>query len=95
MRRWRHRRSQRPHEVRDRRGRREKRKKSMRLINVTDLTFKSEALLKFMIHEYEALLYTMDASTYEYSIVRDSLEVIKRELAARRKRESNFLKPKF
>lgn len=56
----------------------------MRLINAADLTFKSEAELKFMIREYETWLYTMDASTYQYSVMRDSLEVIKRALAARR-----------
>jgi len=67
----------------------------MRLINAADLTFKSVADLYFMIRQYSDRLATMDASTYEYSIVRDSLEIIKRALAARLKSESKFLQPKF
>lgn len=56
----------------------------MRLITAVDLTFKSDALLMHMIREYSDRLYTMDASTYEYYIVRDSLEIMKRALVARR-----------
>jgi hypothetical protein len=67
----------------------------MRLINAADLTFKSVADLYFMIREYSDQLATMDASTYEYSVVRDSLEVVKRALAARLASEQKFLQPKF
>jgi hypothetical protein len=67
----------------------------MRLINAADLTFKSVADLYFMIRQYSDKLNTMDASTYEYSVVRDSLEVIKRALAARLASERKFLQPKF
>jgi hypothetical protein len=48
-----------------------------------------------MIRQYSDRLATMDASTYEYSVVRDSLEVIKRALAARLASERKFLQPKF
>jgi hypothetical protein len=41
------------------------------------------------------MLYTADASTYQYSVLRDSLEVIKRALAARLKSEQKFSPPKF
>jgi len=67
----------------------------MRLINAADLTFKSTAELQFMIREFSDMLYTADASTYQYSVLRDSLEVIKRALAARLKSEQKFLAPKF
>jgi hypothetical protein len=67
----------------------------MRLINAADLTFKSVADLYFMIRQYSDMLCTMDASTYEYSIVRDSHEIIKRALAARLKNEQKFSPPKF
>ena len=60
-----------------------KRRETMRLINAADLTFKSDAELRYMIREYEALLITMDASTYQYSVLRDSLIQIRRALAAR------------
>ncbi len=56
----------------------------MRLITAVDLTFKSDVLLMHMIREYADRLFTMDASTYEYYIIRDSLEIMKRALAARR-----------
>ena len=48
----------------------------MRLITQTDLTFKSNLQLQFMIREYLAMLQTMDASSYEYYIVRDSLTIM-------------------
>ena len=67
----------------------------MRLINAADLTFKSAADLYFMIRQYSDRLNTMDASTYEYSVVRDSLQVIKRALAARLTSEQKFSPPKF
>ena len=67
----------------------------MRLINAADLTFKSVADLYFMIRKYSDRLATMDASTYEYSVVRDSLEIIKRALAARLASERKFSPPKF
>jgi hypothetical protein len=55
----------------------------MRLINAADLTFKSDAELRYMIREYENWTLTMDASTYEYSVLRDSLEQLRRALMAR------------
>ena len=55
----------------------------MRLITQTDLTFKSTLQLQMMIREYLAMLQTMDASSYEYYIVRDSLTIMQRALKAR------------
>ena len=55
----------------------------MRLINAADLTFKSDEELRYMIREYENWTLTMDASTYEYSVMRHSLEQLKRALVAR------------
>ena len=63
----------------------------MKLITAVDLTFKSDVLLMHMIREYSDRLFTMDASTYEYYIIRDSLEIMKRALAARRRMSG----PKF
>jgi hypothetical protein len=60
-----------------------KRRETMRLINAADLAFKSDAELRYMIREYENWMLTMDASTYEYSVMRHSLEQIKRALVHR------------
>ena len=62
----------------------------MRLITQVDLTFKSNVQLQLMINEYAALLYTMDASTYEYYIVRDSLTIMQRALKARQMKGPGF-----
>lgn len=54
------------------------------IINATDLAFKSTAQLTAMIGEVLECLQDMDVSSPEYIAAMNSLQILKRALAARR-----------
>ena len=56
----------------------------MRLINATDLTYKTEAELIGLIHEASESLQYMHVASDEYAATVSSIHVIRRALVARR-----------
>lgn len=62
----------------------------MKLINVADLIFKTDAELIALIREVTESLQDMEINSPEYAATISSLCIIKRTLAARRTRGPKF-----